>query len=171
MTNKLKTAKNKKRGIALYVAVTVTGILVLVSFAVISLAIRQLSISSISRDSQAAFYAADSGIECALYWDLKNTGVSAFATSTAATNVNCNNKSVPVTKVWNAGTGYGTSTLSFDFSSADTYCATVSIVKRYSGGNLTTRIESRGYNVGTASGGACTSNKARRVERAVLVTY
>ena len=163
--------KNREKGIVIYIAVTITAALILVSLAILNFALKQKGLSNASRDSQAAFYAADSGIECALYWDLKNTGVSAFATSTAATNVNCNNKSVPVTKVWNAGTGYGTSTLSFDFSSADTYCATVSIVKRYSGGNLTTRIESRGYNVGTASGGACTSNKARRVERAVLVTY
>ena len=162
---------NQEKGIVIYIAVTITAALILVSLEIVNFALKQKWLSNASRDSQAAFYAADSGVECALYWDLKNTGVSAFATSTAASNINCNNKSVPVTKTWNGATGYGTSTLAFDFSSADTYCTSVSIVKRYSGGNLTTRIESRGYNIGTASGGACTSSKARRVERAVLVTY
>ena len=60
-----------QRGIAIYIAVTITAALILVSFAIISLALKQIVISSASRDSQAAFYASDSGVECALYWDLK----------------------------------------------------------------------------------------------------
>jgi len=37
-----------------------------------TIAFKELVFSSFSVESQKAFYAADSGIECALYWDLKN---------------------------------------------------------------------------------------------------
>ncbi len=73
----MKKMQNKKRkakyseGIAIYMAVTITAALVLVSFSVINLVVKQIGISGAARESQAAFYAADSGIECALYWDLK----------------------------------------------------------------------------------------------------
>ncbi|OHA88715.1 MAG: hypothetical protein A2653_00230 [Candidatus Zambryskibacteria bacterium RIFCSPHIGHO2_01_FULL_43_25] len=163
MTNKLKTAKNKKRGIALYVAVTVTGILVLVSFAVISLAIRQLSISSSSRDSQAAFYAADSGIECALYWDVKGVGgQSAFATSTV-NQISCGDTTNnPGNSNISVG-GSMTSSFHLDFL-PEPFCADVSVTKDYVSGLPTTHIESRGYN-------NCDPNNLRRVERAIKADY
>lgn len=157
--------ESNHKGIAIYIAVTVTAALILVSFAVLNLAIRQIGISSAGRDSQAAFYAADSGIECALYWDLKNPtnpGVSAFATSTGSQTVNCNGQAVLATKVIGVG-GVGTSTFTYNFA-PDSYCVAVTVSKGYNGPQPTTRIESRGYN-------SCSSTNNRRVERAILVNY
>ncbi len=155
--------KNRSQGIAIYISVIVTATLILVSFAIISLALKQIVISSASRDSQAAFYAADSGVECALYWDLKNSGVSLFATSTGNQTLNCNNVSAAVTKTVNGGTGVGTSTFSFTFL-PDPFCVNVWVIKSYNGPDLKTKIESRGYN-------SCSASNARRVERAIQASY
>ncbi len=150
-----------QRGIAIYVAVVITSALVLVSFSVIALAIKEVGNSAASRDSQAAFYAADSGVECALYWDLKQ---ASFATNTPATVVSCNNVATTPTRVVDPS-GTGTSTFSFSFLPADQYCTIVDVVKSYDAGGVPkTKIESRGYN-------SCSMSNTRRVERAVLVGY
>ena len=151
---------NNQKGIAIYIAVTITAALVLVSFAVINLALKQIGISSSGRDSQAAFYVADSGVECALFWDLKNPtlpGHSAFATTTALQNINCNNTAITVTRVG------ATSTFSMTLS-PNPYCVNVTVAKGYQLGSPTTKIESRGYN-------SCSSTNTRRMERAILVNY
>lgn len=151
------------KGIAIYVAVTITAALILVSFSVISLALKQIVISSTSRDSQAAFYAADSGVECALFWDLKNTGGSLFATSTGNQTISCNSISSTVTKTLDAGTGVGTSTFSYSFT-PDPYCVSVWVTKSYNGSTIKTNIEARGYN-------SCSTTNQRRVERAIRANY
>lgn len=71
--------KNKK-GISLLIAIVTTSILLVVSFVVANVALKQLVLAHLSQESQYAFYNADGGTECALYWDLKNpSGTSAFA--------------------------------------------------------------------------------------------
>ncbi len=69
-----------KKGMTLLVAIATTSLLMLVSFFVANVALKQLSLSYTSEESQYAFYNSDSGTECALYWDIKNpSGTSAFA--------------------------------------------------------------------------------------------
>lgn len=168
-TNNQALATNYKRGIALYIAITVTGALVLVSYAIIEIALKQIAISSIGRDSQQAFYAADTGAECAIYWDIKNPtnpGRSAFATSTAQT-ITCNYEpSTPLINPQNLNMPVGnTSTSTFRmYFGPDPYCADVTVGKSYSGGNPKTTIESRGYNT-------CDTTAPQRVERAVRISY
>jgi uncharacterized protein (UPF0333 family) len=67
--------KNKgNQGIALLMAVLIAGIFFVISSAVYKIALIELVLSSTGRDSQFAFYAADTGAECALYWDRKYNG-------------------------------------------------------------------------------------------------
>jgi len=54
--------------VLLYAVMTSTIILA-VGVSIISIALKQLSISTLGRESQYAFYAANTGAECALYWD------------------------------------------------------------------------------------------------------
>jgi Tfp pilus assembly protein PilX len=92
----IKRIHSKDSGFALLFAVITTSILLLVSFVVADLAYKELILTSTGQQSQIAFYTADSGIECALYWDLKNPnnpGISAFATSTPGA-VTCNSQTV-----------------------------------------------------------------------------
>ncbi len=107
-----------------------------------------------------AFYAADSGMECALYWDIANpAGQSAFATSTGAT-ISCNKDAANSSNQWVVG-GSSISTISTISFLPDPYCASVTVTKNDNG---TTLIESRGYNT-------CDSASPRRVQRAVRATY
>ncbi len=162
--------KTDSSGIAIYIAITITGALVLVSFAIVSLALKQINISSAGRDSQAAFYAADSGVECALFWDAKNpNGQTAFSTSSPQTTVSCNadtsnpaNATLSITR--SSSWPYATSTLGRMNFSPRAYCADIQVIKNYTGGSVQTTIESRGYNT-------CLANATRRVERAVRVDY
>lgn len=143
----------KNKGFALFMAVIITGTLLVIATGVVSLAVRQAFLSTSARESQHAFYAADSGIECVLYWDVHNpSGVSAFATSTGS-QINCNTQTMTVG-------GVAISTFTFNFS-PDPFCVIVTVNKGLTG---TTRIESKGYNT-------CDLSNPRRVERAVRATY
>ncbi len=157
------------KGVTLYIAIVVTSALLLVSFAIADVTLKQAALASINRDSHIAFFAADTGIECALYWDLKNTfGGSAFATSTTA-SIDCNgdssnpeNQNISIVPAFGDG-GSATSTFQINFN-PEPYCAIVSVAKSYSGPTLNTLIESRGYN-------SCDDNNPRKVERAIRVSY
>lgn len=153
----------KNKGFTLFVAIVVMGTLLLIAAGITSLAVRQALISASGRESQQAFYAADTGIECALYWDVQNpAGFSAFSTSTGST-VFCNKDTNNAGNQWVVG-GSDTSVINrIDFL-PDPYCAIVTVAKAYVGGVLKTTIESKGYNT-------CDLSNSRRVERAVRATY
>ncbi|MDO8590021.1 MAG: pilus assembly PilX N-terminal domain-containing protein [bacterium] len=144
----------KNKGFTLFIAMIVAGTLLLIATGIVSLAVRQALVSTSGRESQQAFYAADSGVECALFWDVQNpSGSSAFSASTGS-RISCNNQNnIPVG-------GSATSTFTFDFS-PDPFCVVVTVNKGPTG---TTRIESKGYNT-------CSLLSPRRVERALRVTY
>lgn len=147
----------KNEGFTLFIAIVITGTLLLIASQIANLAVRQAFISSTGRESQGAFYAADTGMECALFWDVKNpSGSSAFSTSTTST-ISCNDITIPSM----GGGGDSNATSTFDLTGDP--CATVTVNKAYVGGNLVTTIESKGYNTCGAS--------ARRVERAVRAIY
>lgn len=170
---------------SLFVAVVIMGVLLFISFAAVNIAVRSTISASLGRESQYAFYAADAGLECAIYWDSVPVGGSAFATSTPG-SVTCAGQTMVTGSdisgtTTNAFVGGGlddltkrTSTFGFDFSQvtgAKPYCVIVTVTKSYKDKmpidgyeeTLETYIKSRGYNT-------CDSN-ARRVERGIEVTY
>ncbi len=150
----------KNKGFTLFVAIIITGTLLLIATGIASLAVRQALISTSGRESQYAFYAADTGIECALYWDVKNpAGFSAFSTSTGAT-ISCNKDASNPSNEWVVGGSY-TSVINHISFLPDQYCAIVTVTKGLDG---STKIESLGYNT-------CDTSSSRRVERAVRATY
>lgn len=67
------------RGFTLLLAALVASIVLALGSSVFLIARKQVTLSSLGRDSQFAFYAADTGAECALYWDIR---YNLFATST-----------------------------------------------------------------------------------------
>ena len=145
----------------MFVAMIIMGTLLLIATGVASLAVRQGLISSIGKESQEAFYAADTGIECALYWDVGNpSGISAFATNTPASLVFCNKDASNLTNEWLVG-GASVSTINRINFLPDPFCAIVTVTKAPNGSTL---IESKGYNT-------CDASSSRRVERAVRARY
>lgn len=163
--------KSSNRGFTLLIAVLLSSLLLAIAFSLVNFAVKQLIISSAGRESQFAFYAADTGIECAFYWDFKYGVNSAFATSSAsnppASGIRCNGQDIAAAP-WSvvSDATRATTTFAFNFS-PQPYCAIVTINKW--GG--TTTLEARGYNIGTVSGATCISSNVRRVERAIRVRY
>lgn len=64
--------KKNTSGFALFVAVIVSSLLLIVVLSISSLAYKETILSNTGKESQFAFYAADSARECALFWDLQN---------------------------------------------------------------------------------------------------
>lgn len=62
--------KNQK-GFTLMVAMLVSTIVIVVGLGVSSIILRQFNLAVLSRESQSAFYAADTLVECILYYDLE----------------------------------------------------------------------------------------------------
>lgn len=155
-----------------------------VGFAIYDLTVREIDLSSAASQSQYAIYAADSGVECALFWDSKyNTNESAFGTSSASTwgtDADCNGQDIIVSGTppavmvapptgwspWAVTSSANAATTTFTLSMLPeyTYCARVEVGKATQGGILYTTIISKGYNNCSASGAA-------RLERTLRVSY
>ncbi len=67
-----------QRGFTLLMAALVASIVLMLGSSIFTIAQKQVTLSSIGRDSQFAFYAADTAAECALYYDIR---VQAFGTA------------------------------------------------------------------------------------------
>jgi len=65
-----------RSGITLYIAIIIASIVTFISFAVSNIGFQQLQLADLGQKSQHAFYAANSGVECALYWDTKVSDVA-----------------------------------------------------------------------------------------------
>lgn len=164
--------KNKQSGVTLFIAVVIMGILLFISFAVSNITAKGSLFASSGRDSQFAFYAADAGIECAIYWDTK-FDPSKFDPSVSGSPITCagstitSGQAIPgqsTTTLIGGGGSNLISTFSFVLNQGINpvpHCAIVAVTKRVDG---TTHIKSKGYNT-------CDTNNPRRVERGVEVTY
>jgi len=140
--NILKTCVSKKRGVTLLIAVLVASAFLTIGLAVFQRTYKELYFASFWKQTEKAFASADSGLECALYWDIP--GVPATPSCFGLT-----------ISGWTPGSGG-----SFQ---ANTYsgCVNVTITKDANG----THIESRGYNE------ICGSSTVRRVERGLKIDY
>ena len=69
MKSKTYNIKNKK-GFTLLFAVLVSVLVLAIGTSMINIALKQIILSGSGRESQFAFYAANTGVECALYWDI-----------------------------------------------------------------------------------------------------
>ncbi len=179
-----------KKGFTIFFAVLISSLALTVGLVIYDLLNRSLALSGFATQSQYAIYAADTGAECALYWDLKYVGAnnnnggsnSAFSTSSAditepSSGALCNTQdilpntgSAPLNtltpplvtiKVEPSAT-YASTT--FWISMGTTVaapCAKVEVGKR--GNPSQTLVISRGYNT-------CTPN-ALRLERTIQVSY
>jgi Tfp pilus assembly protein PilE len=61
------------RGFTLLIAVIFTSVILAVGLALTDISYKEVTLASSSKQSQYAFYNADSALECALYWDSIDT--------------------------------------------------------------------------------------------------
>ncbi|MDP3935293.1 MAG: hypothetical protein Q8Q46_03710 [Candidatus Giovannonibacteria bacterium] len=138
----------KKRGVTLLLAVFISALALSIGLGIFTIIFGELGISGTFKESLEALYAADSGVECALFWDIKQ---QAFSTSTSH-NINCAGNTATV----------GGSTLSiFDLNFSNSSCAHVRLQKTDS----ETIITSLGENI------ACGLTGPRTVQRGLEVKY
>ncbi len=155
----LKT-NNSSRGFTLLLSVLVSSVLLALGFAIYNIVSKDIILSSSGRESQFAFYAADSGIECALYGDYQ---FNMFATSSDAITIRCMGIDVPLTRD-DTVLGQRTTTFSFSLGTAGLVnpCTSVSVLKQTN--PTRTEVVSSGYNT-------CVTTNPRRIERAIQVRY
>lgn len=161
MNKTFNPALSAQGGFTLFVAIVITGVLLLVAAGIVNLAVKQSQISNSGRESQLAFYAADTGMECVLFWDVKNPSGerSAFATSSTSV-ISCNQDAENPGNQWTVG-GASVSVIETITFLPEPSCAKVTVTKNANGKTL---VESLGYNT-------CDSLNPRRVERAVRADY
>ncbi len=160
--------RNKKSGFTLLLSLLITSIVLSVGLGVFDIILREMILSSSSMESQKAFYAADTGEECSLYWDLKHPGFidSVFATSSDSVSgpptsgVLCNKGDIAASWAITDLTS-SSATTEFKLEFANGSCADIFVIKD----SGTVKIESRGYNL------ACDSVNPKKVERALRVSY
>lgn len=171
--------RNTKNGMALLIAVLVSAIVISIGAAIFSIVQKQTILSSLSRDSQFAFYAADTAAECALYWDSRYAYFA--ATSSVPTGATCGGNTLTVS--WPSNGSYPFMP-SFQYQ-ANGLCTYVSIMKcngtisnPLSASGCTadvvhnpppihTAIVAYGYNVPCSA----TSTSPRVLQRAVRLSY
>ena len=154
-------AKGFRSGFVILFAVTISSIILAIALGVANIALKEVKFSTDARETNNAFFAADTGIECALFND-KSTSNS-FVGDGSGT-VQCLGGNIFLNEP---------SSSSWDFvipglGSAGQGCAQVSVTKVGSSPVVTTII-SKGYNVGDII--SCLSSDSNRIERELLVSY
>jgi len=189
-----KIIEEKKRGFTLLFAILVSVLILAVGASIISIALKQVILAGAGRESQFAFYAANTGVECALYWDLNGAQVVdgeikyVFPPPTNApdgnrladlssidcaggnitTGANFSDPTPTFTGAWNISTPGRTVFKIAVTNSVHTdilYCAEVTVEKEEIDDVIVTTITSQGLN-------SCDpDNDARAVERGLVLQY
>lgn len=172
----LKNEQNSsERGFTLLVAVIVSSLVLAIGLSILNITLKEFILSSIARESEYAFYAADAGMECALFWDGLNRnrfGSSAATPPVVPTYVQCAGGNV---KTWGGGSDtqvggqpYGTPSQFEIRWGTPEVCVQVEVIKTLiadvNGDYVRTVVESRGRN-------NCDLNNPRTVERALRASY
>lgn len=176
---------NKQNGYTLLFSIIVASVVLSIAAFILSVSRKQFILSSVSRDSTRAIYAADSAMQCAIgaFWNgqldiLNGATVYCNGYDTTGTFVEADNVD-PLYGIRIGGDdGNGqpykvyeiTTPLSFGFNN-DT-CAFVTMIRGFDTGPLANQkivIESRGYNDQFSAPCTAGKNNPRTVERAVRV--
>lgn len=152
-----REGKSGSRGFTLLLAALVSSVVLALGTSIYELAQKEIMLSSVGRDSQFAFYAADTAAECALYWDFRYSYFGTTApTDPAAQNPTCDGQALAATGR-SASLPYtmvsGEMNLFSDTTPGGGYCGVVSVTKSLDPvtSALRTVIRADGYNVSCAA--------------------
>lgn len=161
--NKVYPAKQRRNGgFVILFAVTLSAILLSIALGVTNIAFKEIKFGTSDKDTNVAFFAADVGAECALFYDRSDPAKNAFTGT--ATSITCagNSFSTPAPSPSN----FWTFILSGLGPQAQG-CAKVTVDKTTGSG---TQIISSGYNNGGNVSGSCTQG-SNTVERQIELNY
>jgi type II secretory pathway pseudopilin PulG len=185
--------KYTQKGFTLLFAMLVATMVVAIGASIISIAMRQTILSGTSRESQYAYYAASTALNCAYYWDREPkmptgltdkmvfpdyyyTGGTLVDTDDPDGDINC----AGFAFIASSTSGYAVDNVdtdniitTFDLRIKDKMsspqrptdlCAQVQVTKQFDDPTIITTIEAKGYNT-------CDTNNPRRVERGLIQQY
>lgn len=167
--NFLFNKKPLEQGIALVFSIVLSTIFLTIAVGVLGITMNELNFSISSKDSNNAFYAADTGVDCALYND--RSDVNFFIDGPMDTNIFCPGVVANLTSGAN-------SFPDFDFEITElgsnlNSCVKVHVLKKLDTDGVTiigTEITSKGYNI-TGNLGCGGSSGSSIVERVLEVNY
>ncbi len=163
-----------QRGFTLLLAALVSSVVLSLGAAIFAIAQKELTLSSTGRNSQFAFYAADTAAECALYWDVRYAyfGVTPPDSITASCDGQALNE---IVSSGDRLSGNYTMTFSYDISvlqasgQTNHYCANVSVAKTKV--PVTNAVTSVVHADGFSTGCAGVSNDPQSLQRSVELRY
>jgi Tfp pilus assembly protein PilX len=158
-------SKAAQRGFTLLVAVVLTSVMLSIALALLDVSFKEVVLASTARQSAAAFYAADTGLECALYYDQQLSAFDFYTAPASQTlvcagqNITANSSIVETNKRLTTFTmpcvnGTQSSVTVYKTAGATTCNAT----------NGTSCFFSNGYS-------SCNASDPRRVERGLKVQF
>jgi hypothetical protein len=167
--------KNKKKfnsGIALLFSIMLSMIFLTVAVGVLNIAVKELNFSTSGKNTNDAFFAADSGVECALFNDKSsstffvNPDVEGYLSDLAS--FTCFGEKIDLKQKYP----------NFDFTviglgSNNISCAKVNVLKTFDEITdiISTKITSKGYNIDGDSKEKCGAYNSNSIERVLEVTY
>lgn len=161
--------KNNK-GFALLFVIMLSSIILAIALGISSVALKEASFTTSADSTNDAFMAADTGSECALYFD--QLTYDAFGNTGTSNVLMCGGVTLPdAVRTSSNPNGPWTFTLyGPQFSPSGQSCAIVTVTKDPVA--KTTTIVSKGYNLDDPNNPeTCVSNNTNRVERELDVTY
>ena len=184
----IRIFKKRRNGFALLFAVFTASILMLIGVSIFSVSLRELAISQSAKDSQLAFYVADSARECALYWDIKKgafpfcLGDGCSPKNIGTTTITCNGQTFDPNNSQYAPAGYNPEGNKYTFDIPEFFKYSTSTDPSVAGtkpmadlvltktfnksgpeaGSITSSISTQGHNTGPSG---------RRLERGILQNY
>lgn len=151
--------KSSGSGFVILFAVTLSALVLAIALGVSDIAFREARFSTNARETNEAFFAADTGAECALAND--KTSNSAFVTGSGSSRT-CNNQLVTITE---DSPSFWRFTLS-RLGTTEQGCAIVTVDKS----TTPTTFISKGYNNGGSVLGAC-DKSSNSIERELKIIY
>jgi Tfp pilus assembly protein PilX len=170
--------ESHKKGISLVIALIMTTLLLSISLSIGNIILRQIRLTNTGTNSQTSFYAADSALECALYWDTHTDGTvegspesAIFGTSTdTGSRIKCGTSVAnPLSFIKTIDPITEIATTTFDIDYGNKICGRVQVVKT----SNRTKISTSGYNTNALSNGCNLTNAIidRVVERGLVLTH
>ena len=187
-------SKTREEGIVWFIATEDASIVSIIGLSVMSVVLKEMKLSALEYGSTQAYFAADTGIECAMYWDIRHPGYShsIFATSTVvgdpvaqgfpdlsamADPITCATTRIATTPsgywdynnpsanpVSNSIAATTTFIVYYDDNDITQPCANVIVAKTQAATGILTRIYSRGLNT-------CDTSQRYITERGLYAEY
>lgn len=150
--------KFSQKGFVLFMAILIISIILVLSLSVAEIVLKEMKFSTLGKESFKAFYAADSGVKCVVYWDLVEGAFVSTWPDYPVYDIECANNGGGINI---SGSMDVNNKTNFSFNLTNGSCVEVFIDK--SGGN--TVIDALGYNID------CTAPSNNKIQRGVRFTY